>query len=101
MYHSLGGSYLDYDAQLWDQTNAENVIKSKVLQNRVLRKITFKNLHDSTNEKCKNLKILRLSDSVCLRITVFFLNQIEQNEKIAKSFSKLKYCADNHNYSTR
>ena len=30
-----------------------------------------------------------------------FMNQIEQNEKIAKSFSELKYCGDNHNYQTR
>ena len=30
-----------------------------------------------------------------------FYNQIAQNEKIAKSFSKLKYCGDNHNYETR
>ena len=30
-----------------------------------------------------------------------FMNQIEENEKIAKSFSKLKYCGDNHKYQTR
>ena len=30
-----------------------------------------------------------------------FMNQIEQNEKIAKSFSKLKYCGDNHNCQTK
>ena len=30
-----------------------------------------------------------------------FMNQIEQNERIVKSFSKLKYCGDNHNYRTR
>ena len=29
------------------------------------------------------------------------MNQIEQNEKIAKPFSKLKYCGDNRNYQTR
>ena len=29
------------------------------------------------------------------------MNQIEENEKIAKSFSKLKYCGDNHKYQTR
>ena len=26
-----------------------------------------------------------------------FMNQIEQNEKITKSFLRLKYCGDNHN----
>ena len=29
------------------------------------------------------------------------MNQIEQNEKLAKSFSQLKYCGYNHNYQTR
>ena len=29
------------------------------------------------------------------------MNQIEQNEKISKSFSKSKYSGDNHNYQTR
>ena len=28
------------------------------------------------------------------------MNQIEQNEKLAKSFSQLKYCGYNHNYQT-
>ena len=30
-----------------------------------------------------------------------FMSQIEQNLKIAKSFSKVKYCGNNHNYQTR
>ena len=29
------------------------------------------------------------------------MNQVEQNEKFAKSFSELKYCGYNHNYQTR
>ena len=29
------------------------------------------------------------------------MNQIEESEKIAKSFSKLKCCCDNRNYQTR
>ena len=30
-----------------------------------------------------------------------FMNQIEQSEKLAKSFLELKYCGYNHNYQTR
>ena len=30
-----------------------------------------------------------------------FMNHIEENEKIAKPFSRIKYCGDNHNYQTR
>ena len=29
------------------------------------------------------------------------MNQIKQNEKLAKSFAELKYCSCNHNYQTR
>ena len=71
-----------------------------MLQNQTLREITFKRLHDSTNEIHNNLKILRFSGSVCMQ-NCLFMNQNEQNEKIVKSFSKLKYCGDNHNYQTR
>ena len=59
-----------------------------------LKKITFKRLPESTNEIYKNLKILRYSDSVFMQ-NCLFMNQIEQNEKITKSLSKLKYCGDN------
>ena len=76
VYHPLVGSHLHYSAQLWGQTNAENINKIRVLQNQVLKKITFKKLHDSTNEIYKNLKILRFSDSVCIQ-TCLFMNQIE------------------------
>ena len=97
VYHSLAGSHLHYGAQLWGQTNTENINKIRVLQNRALREITFKMLHNPTNEIYKNPKILRFSDSVCIQNSLF-MNQIEQNEKIAKSFSKLKYCCDNRNH---
>ena len=100
MYHSLVGSHLHYGAQLWGQTNTENINKIPVLQNQALRKTTVKMLHDSTNKIYKNLKILRFSDSVCMQ-NCLFMNQIEKNEKIAKSFSQLKYCGDNHNHQTR
>ena len=100
MYHSLVGSHLHYGAQLWGQTNNENINKITVLQNQALRKIIVKMIHDSTNEIYKNLKILRFSDSVCMQ-NCLFMNQIEKNEKIAKSISQLKYCGDNHNHQTR
>ena len=74
MYHSLVGSHLHSGAQLWGQTNTENINKIQVLQNQALRKITFKRLHDSTNEINKNLKILRFSDSVCMQNSFFEAN---------------------------
>ena len=63
---------------------------------------------------CPNINILKIayhslvvyhsvslsSNSVCIQNS-HFTNQIEQNKKIVKSVSKLKYCGDNRNYQTR
>ena len=48
------------------------------------------------------LPILRFGDSVCSMENCLFMNQIEQNGNIAKSFSKLQCChSNNHNHQTR
>ena len=70
--HSLFGSHLQYGTQLWGQENCVNRNNVQNLQNRTLRKITFK----------KSQKL-------------------EQNQTLAKSFVTLKHCGDNHNYQTR
>ena len=48
VYHSLFASYLQYGAQLWGQASKANQNKIQVIQNRALRKISFKKLQDST-----------------------------------------------------
>ena len=47
VYHSLFGSNLLYDAQLWGQTNFANQNSIQVLQNRAIRKIGFKKPNES------------------------------------------------------
>ena len=64
------------------------------LQNRALRKITFKKSHDPVNPLYKNLKILKFKD---LHLQILFVLQIEQNQTLAKSFVTLKHCGNNHN----
>ena len=44
VYHSLFGSHLQYGAQLWGKGNCVNRNNIQKLQNRVLRKITFKSM---------------------------------------------------------
>ena len=100
VYHSLFASDLRYGAQPWGQANKESQNKIQVIQDRALRKISFKKLHDSTAKLYKNLKVLKFCEIVHLQ-NCLFMNQIEQNEKFAKSFSELKYCGYNHNYQTR
>ena len=43
VYHSLFGSHLQYDTQLWRQGNCVNQNNIQNLQNWALRKITLKN----------------------------------------------------------
>ena len=100
VYHSLFGSHLQYGAQLWGQGNCVNQNNIQNLQNRALRKITFKKFHDPVNPLYKDLKILKFKDLLHLQNCLFVL-QIEQNQTFAKSFVTLKPCGDNHNYQMR
>ena len=89
VHHSLFTSYLQYGAQLWGQANKESQNKIQVIQNRALRKISFKKLHDPTAQLYKDLKLLKFCDIVHLQ-NCLLMNQTEQNEKLVRSFSKLK-----------
>ena len=78
IYHSLFGSHLQYGAQLWGQGNCVNQNIIQNLQNRALRKITFKKFHDPVNPLYKDLKILEFKGLLHLQNYLFVL-QIEQN----------------------
>ena len=98
--YSLLGSHLQYGTKLWGRGNCVNQNNIQNLQNRALRKITFKKFHDPVNPLYKDLKILKFKDLIHLQNCLFVL-QIEQNQTLAKSFVTLKHCGDNHNYQTR
>ena len=100
IYHSLFRSYLQYGAQLCGQENCANRNNIQKLQNRALRKITFKKLHDPVNPFYEDLKILKFKDLLHLQ-NCLFVSQIEENQTLGKSFATLKHCGDNHNYQTR
>ena len=70
----------------------------QILQNRARRKINFKKRHDSANPIYKELNILKFKDLIYLQNSLFMF-QIENNKQAA-SFSRLKYCCEDHNYTT-
>ena len=72
-YLSLFGSHLQYGAQLWGQGNCVNQNNIQNLQNRALRKITFKKFHDPVNPLYKDLKILKFKDLLHLPNCLFVL----------------------------
>ena len=58
-HHSLFASYLLYASQPWCQKNQTSLNQIQLLQNRALKKITFKKHHDSANSVVKEFYILR------------------------------------------
>ena len=100
IHHSLFGPHLQYGAQLLGQENFVYRNNIQNFQNRTLRKITFKKLHDPANPFFKDLKILKFKDLLYLQ-NCLFVSQIQQNKALAKSFVTLKHCGDNHNYQTQ
>ena len=98
-YHSLFESHLQYGTQLWDQKNNETITKFQKLQNRALRKITFKKRHDCISCVYKEWKILKFPDILNLQ-NCPFMHKIQHSPKLSASFPTL-YAKDKHNYNTR
>ena len=82
---------------MWGQANKESPSKIQVIQNRALRRLSFTKLHDPTAQLYKDFKLLKFFDIVHLQ-NCLFMNQNEQNEKLVKSFSELKYTVAITNY---
>ena len=74
-YHSLFESHLQHGTQLWGQKNNEIITTFRKLQNRALRKITFKERHDPISCVYKECKILKFPDILNLQ-KCFFMYQI-------------------------
>ena len=69
------------------------------LQNRALRKITFKKRHDRISCVYKECKILKFPDILNLQ-NCLFMYQIQHSPKLTAFFPTL-YVKGKHNYSTR
>ena len=69
------------------------------LQNRALRKITFKKRHDRISCVYKECKVLKFPDILNLQ-NCLFMYQIQHSPKLSASFPTL-YVKDKHNHNTR
>ena len=97
-YHSLFESHLQYGTQLWSKRN-ETTTTFQKLQNRALKKITFKKRHDPNSRAYKQCKILKFLGILNLQ-NCLFMYQIQHSPKLGLSFPAL-YAKDQHNYNTR
>ena len=76
IYHSLFGSHLLYGSQIWRQKNIKTQTTFQTLQNRALKKMTFKNRRDSAICIYKDLKILTYISHNKTVFLCFHLNKI-------------------------
>ena len=86
-------------SQLWGQKTLKTQTTFQALQNRALKKITFKKRKDSATCIYKDLKILKFRDHITQQNCLFVFS-LEQNPQLLSSF-KIFHCGHTHNYSTR
>ena len=79
--------------------NNETITTFQKLQNRALRKITFKKRHDRISCVYKECKILKFPDILNLQ-NCLFMCEIQHRPKLSASFSAL-HAKDKHNYNSR
>ena len=89
VYCSLIWTYYLYACQLWGQNNKETSNQFRTLQNRALKKITFKNRYEIADPLYKNLKIPKFQDLLRLNnCSIIF--QLKQKKKLAVTRSAKK-----------
>ena len=79
------------------QRNTKSVSNSS---NQSTQKIAFKNAFESVDPLYKNLKILKFQEYPQLN-NCLFMWELEQNKKLAATFSGLLHTKEKHNYNTR
>ena len=99
IYHSLFGSHLLYGFQIWRQKNLETQTTFQTLQNRALKKITFKNRRDSAICIYKDLKILNFRDHIAQQNCIFVFS-LKQSPQLLFS-SKIFHCGHTQHFSTK
>ena len=97
-YSLLFSSHLLYGSQLWGQKTLKTQTTFQTLQNRAIKKITFKKCRDSAICIYKDLEILKFRDHISKNCLLVFPN--EPNLQLLSYFNFF-HCGHTHNYSTR
>ena len=82
IYYAIFSSHMVYGCQVWGQKN--QLINKKLdtiskLQNRALRIINFKNLHDDPSPLYKSNRILEIKDFITLQNTLLVHDYLKDN----------------------
>ena len=79
LYHSLFNSHLVYGCILWKTATDVQLNRVRTLQKRAIRTITHSRYNDHTSQHFRNLKILKLNDSLKLQ-QLLFMHDFEKNQ---------------------
>ena len=82
IYYAIFSSHMVYGCQVWGQKN--QLINRKLdtisrLQNRALRIINFKNIHDDPSPLYKSNRILKIKDFITLQNTLLVHDYLKDN----------------------
>ena len=79
LYHSLFNSHLVYGCILWKTATDVQLNRVRTLQKRAIRTIAYSRYNDHTSQHFRNLKILKLNDSLKLQ-ELLFMHDFEKNQ---------------------
>ena len=84
IYYAMMYSKIKYAISVYGLTSLENINKIQVLQNKLLKVVTFKNYRYSTNQLHNDFDILKIDDIIDQEILVFVHGYI--NDKLPSVF---------------
>ena len=102
LYYAFAYPHLKYGILAWGNTNRNLLQKVKIIQNKILRIISFKCLknHVNMSELYKPKNILQTNDTFKLEMAKFMHSHFHQN--LPENFANYFCSASNHdNYATR
>ena len=100
IYFAIFNSHLNYGNQIWCQTKSEKTKQLARLQEKVIRIINFKLVHEPISPLFYKTKTLNIYDQVTLNNCLFVFDQLNGNipESFTDYFMKTQQI---HNHNTR
>ena len=100
MYYALFHSYLNYGLNVWSLSNKKVLKRIRIVQNNAIRAISGIKRHESCSKYYKDLKIIKLNDTI-------FLNKVKfiwdfENKRVPLCFQKyFRHANSVHTHKTR
>ena len=100
VYYTIIYPHLNYGIMCLGTSTQNNMKRSQILQNKILRTITFSNLYDHISPLYKQLKILNIEKIFVFKILKFMYRINHNRDTIPAPISDL-FSAPSHDHNTR